>query len=91
MTISRRDFLAVAGLLGVGGMATGCGEWFTDENAIGSDAQLDGERVIIVGAGAAGMATAHLLAQRGVDFQICLLYTSPSPRDQRGSRMPSSA
>ena len=22
---------------------------------------------------------------------ICLLYTSPSPRDQRGSRMPSSA
>ena len=25
---------------------------------------------------------------RGV---ICLLYTSPSPRDQRGSRMPSSA
>ena len=26
------------------------------------------------------------------DFSIaCLLYTSPSPRDQRGSRMPSSA
>ena len=25
------------------------------------------------------------------DGQICLLYTSPSPRDQRGSRMPSSA
>ena len=24
-------------------------------------------------------------------FVICLLYTSPSPRDQRGSRMPSSA
>ena len=22
---------------------------------------------------------------------VCLLYTSPSPRDQRGSRMPSSA
>ena len=27
-------------------------------------------------------------AQRGY---ACLLYTSPSPRDQRGSRMPSSA
>ena len=30
----------------------------------------------------------------GVDLQPCqpcLLYTSPSPRDQRGSRMPSSA
>ena len=26
------------------------------------------------------------------DFvRLCLLYTSPSPRDQRGSRMPSSA
>ena len=26
-----------------------------------------------------------------VHFKTCLLYTSPSPRDQRGSRMPSSA
>ena len=26
-----------------------------------------------------------------VVYEICLLYTSPSPRDQRGSRMPSSA
>ena len=26
-----------------------------------------------------------------LDLQLCLLYTSPSPRDQRGSRMPSSA
>ena len=25
------------------------------------------------------------------DVGVCLLYTSPSPRDQRGSRMPSSA
>ena len=35
------------------------------------------------------------LHQRGVKgfvtFNTCLLYTSPSPRDQRGSRMPSSA
>ena len=26
-----------------------------------------------------------------VEYNPCLLYTSPSPRDQRGSRMPSSA
>ena len=26
-----------------------------------------------------------------VKMSCCLLYTSPSPRDQRGSRMPSSA
>ena len=27
----------------------------------------------------------------GIYVNSCLLYTSPSPRDQRGSRMPSSA
>ena len=32
-----------------------------------------------------------LLKQLGADDECCLLYTSPSPRDQRGSRMPSSA
>ena len=26
-----------------------------------------------------------------LEWNGCLLYTSPSPRDQRGSRMPSSA
>ena len=32
------------------------------------------------------------LRERFVDTgKVCLLYTSPSPRDQRGSRMPSSA
>ena len=32
------------------------------------------------------------LHQKDLDrMSICLLYTSPSPRDQRGSRMPSSA
>ena len=35
--------------------------------------------------GVAKTVTAKLLAK------TCLLYTSPSPRDQRGSRMPSSA
>ena len=31
------------------------------------------------------------LYERRMLYYICLLYTSPSPRDQRGSRMPSSA
>ena len=30
-------------------------------------------------------------ANGGARCEACLLYTSPSPRDQRGSRMPSSA
>ena len=35
----------------------------------------------------------HTLIQQTERLQAeaCLLYTSPSPRDQRGSRMPSSA
>ena len=33
----------------------------------------------------------NLGAKGSVYRQTCLLYTSPSPRDQRGSRMPSSA
>ena len=35
---------------------------------------------------------ANCFSELGVNkIRICLLYTSPSPRDQRGSRMPSSA
>ena len=31
------------------------------------------------------------LAENYKQYRICLLYTSPSPRDKRQSRMPSSA
>ena len=37
----------------------------------------DAEQVVMIGESGGG--------------KTCLLYTSPSPRDQRGSRMPSSA
>ena len=43
------------------------------------DQQLDGKRVF------------RSLELDETDQVSCLLYTSPSPRDQRGSRMPSSA
>ena len=36
-------------------------------------------------------ANIERLLTAGVGINACLLYTSPSPRDQRGSRMPSSA
>ena len=36
-------------------------------------------------------ALASLTSKVRDNIHICLLYTSPSPRDQRGSRMPSSA
>ena len=35
--------------------------------------------------------TSKLLPGLALEEGNCLLYTSPSPRDQRGSRMPSSA
>ena len=42
-----------------------------------------------------GQATAYQAMDEAIamadKYGICLLYTSPSPRDQRGSRMPSSA
>ena len=38
-----------------------------------------------------GAAAMHALAASRAPRQICLLYTSPSPRDRQKSRMPSSA
>ena len=38
-----------------------------------------------------GDSEIELSGKAGISGGPCLLYTSPSPRDQRGSRMPSSA
>ena len=43
--------------------------------------------VLVLGAGPGGYSAAF----RSADLGICLLYTSPSPRDRTRSRMPSSA
>ena len=37
------------------------------------------------------LAANNVVELRGGEYNICLLYTSPSPRDKRQSRMPSSA
>ena len=39
----------------------------------------------------AGISRFHPAPENGQLIDTCLLYTSPSPRDQRGARMPSSA
>ena len=62
---------------------------------------LPGVKIGVVGVNGAGKSTLlKIMAGLDKDFQgeawaaegaNCLLYTSPSPRDQRGSRMPSSA
>ena len=43
------------------------------------------------GAKAVAEVVLAITLEAGANFIACLLYTSPSPRDQRGSRMPSSA
>ena len=45
---------------------------------------IDGDDLLDEEEGASG-------GKKKLIILICLLYTSPSPRDQRGSRMPSSA
>ena len=47
------------------------------------DSKNAGDRTITLGL--------KLTGSDAEKYEFCLLYTSPSPRDQRGSRMPSSA
>ena len=59
-----------------------------DTNPLEEDSDLDliSDRVEV------GYGSQDLQVHCGVpQFGTCLLYTSPSPRDQRGARMPSSA
>ena len=45
----------------------------------------------VAASGVERAALGQLMPNLKIKGYICLLYTSPSPRDQRGSRMPSSA
>ena len=61
-------------------------------SALGESLRFAGsEKARLLGA-AVDAATEKLLSEgKSPGRKVCLLYTSPSPRDQRGSRMPSSA
>ena len=54
-------------------------------------------RILVIGVGGAGGNIINSMKESGVEgveflnVNTCLLYTSPSPRDNSGSRMPSSA
>ena len=53
-----------------------------------------GEEIPIIGLGSSATFSSLATSEDATQLRevlACLLYTSPSPRDQRGSRMPSSA
>ena len=62
--------------------------------AYGLDKKGEEKNVLIFDLGGGTFDVSLLTIEEGI-FEVkataCLLYTSPSPRDQRGSRMPSSA
>ena len=83
---TRMAFIAVAQVFGAVGTALGTiAVLFYIRAAIG-DGTLGRLNIEIESAAEPGTAVLFLTS-----IIACLLYTSPSPRDQRGSRMPSSA
>ena len=86
-------FLALGTFAVIYSMSRG-GSHADHENDIGSEL-ADAGKAVIDKAGAAvdktGTALSNITAGKYSEVVTCLLYTSPSPRDQRGSRMPSSA
>ena len=72
---------AIDGTINVGGI---------DLNASNSD--IPGDLNVSGDLNVTGVITANSFTGDLIgNINSCLLYTSPSPRDQRGSRMPSSA
>ena len=77
---ARNDYLTQA-----------CGDNQTLRKRIRELLQLD-EKESIFDRDPIGISSIPTAAELEIESsEICLLYTSPSPRDQRGSRMPSSA
>ena len=83
--MGKQDFLRVAV---EGGGCSGFSYKFDFAESANEDDLVitrDGATVVI------DEMSLKFLSGSEIDYSNCLLYTSPSPRDQRGSRMPSSA
>ncbi|MEM7030866.1 MAG: FAD-dependent oxidoreductase [Chloroflexota bacterium] len=59
--LTRRDFIRLSSILGLSAALSGCGA--------GGGSNFQG-KVLVAGAGAAGMSAGYLLAQQGIDFEI---------------------
>ncbi|MEM7330929.1 MAG: NAD(P)/FAD-dependent oxidoreductase [Chloroflexota bacterium] len=64
--MNRREFIKMCGLLGLSlplsGIMTACSDEAIDSSNVG--------KILIIGAGAAGLSAGYLLQQQGIDFQI---------------------
>lgn len=64
--MNRKEFIKMCGLLGIGlplqATLSSCNDDEMETNVM--------EKIIIIGAGAAGLSAAYLLHQQGIDFQI---------------------
>ena len=85
---NRRDFLYVA-TAGTGAVIGGAAVW-PMINQMNPSADVQALSSIEVDVSDVEPGTQITVKWLGKPV-FCLLYTSPSPRDQRGSRMPSSA
>lgn len=65
--MTRKEFIKLCGILGVGLPVQAAFSSCSKENVVSTD--FSG-KVIIIGAGAAGLTAGHLLKQRGIDFEI---------------------
>ncbi|MEO1517353.1 MAG: FAD-dependent oxidoreductase [Bacteroidota bacterium] len=77
--MTRKEFVKMCGVLGLGmplqmGLSS-CSKETTEPNA--------SERIIIIGAGAAGLSAGYLLRQQGIDFQILEASAIPGGRMKR--------
>ena len=63
---------------------------FSPSGRIGPGQFMSGVKILVIIAVVLAILPAFVPALVMLNI-FCLLYTSPSPRDQRGSRMPSSA
>ena len=99
MQISSLDYNSYVGLIGIGRVKRGRIDNNTAVKVVDRDGAVRNGRVLQI-LGFHGLEriekdsaqAGDIIAFTGMDkLYICLLYTSPSPRDQRGSRMPSSA
>ena len=66
-------------------------ETFDDFKKLAESVKSNKHKLIFAGNGASASISAHAAVDFTKQAQVCLLYTSPSPRDATLSRMPSSA